>query len=576
MIVSILRLACGAIVVLVLSITECLAAPAQEADSAAIAEATGAQQLMKLPVRVVCPDGKPVAKAKVTPWALRSSQGHGAWRKDDKYAKVGPEDVFTDEDGKATVNYPYFRYVDERVRTIQVSINVNHPEFAYVDSLHIDVPHEGGKPHVVTLSAGVPVDVRPLVNGESVDLENVFALWSDGRSWSKDAAPIKTSQGVLHIPPMGPGENSLLLVKLDGDKATHFSAITDFVLKTGEDTSIEVSLLPGVRIEGEFSEDVPRPVRNGRVKVLTLDPDSKNYRRVGWSTWAPVQEDGTFVIEAWPADEPLQLIALCDGYIAKSGKPPEVVKDYRLPDSFERPQVFEPDSDERINVEMTPLVPCVVTAIDEDEKPVAGVSITSWPNVGWWNGGSQVYCHPLVRSEQLLRVRNYFSAVDEQAAFPFKAQTDGSGQATLELPAGSEYLAVESDVYELPVFLGERDVPVKLTAGETTEVTLRLQPRGTEQLGEWDKLAGVVFGCSTREGRRICALPGVRKQMDEFQERFREAKNQRDPQLLSEAYTVVADAFVGVGDLVEAEKWRKKAAEQAAKVKDTDERSDRP
>jgi hypothetical protein len=77
----------------------------------------------------------------------------------------------------------------------------------------------------------------------------------------------------------------------------------------------------------------------------------------------------------------------------------------------------------------------------------------------------------------------------------------------------------------------------------------------------------VVFGCSTREGRRICALPAVQKQMEQFAERFREAKNRRDPQILSEAYSAVADAFVSVGDSVEAFKWRQKANEQAAKAK---------
>ena len=118
----------------------------------------------------------------------------------------------------------------------------------------------------------------------------------------------------------------------------------------------------------------------------------------------------------------------------------------------------------------------------------------------------------------------------------------------------------------MPAFLGRRDVGVKLVPGRTTEVTLRLQPSGIEKLGEWDNLAGVVFGCSTREGRRICALPSVQKKMNEFAERFREAKNQRDPQLLSEAYNLVADAFLGVGDLEEAAKWRKKAADQAAKA----------
>ena len=55
--------------------------------------------------------------------------------------------------------------------------------------------------------------------------------------------------------------------------------------------------------------------------------------------------------------------------------------------------------------------------------------------------------------------------------------------------------------------------------------------------------------------------------MSEFIERFREAKNQHDPQLLRDTYTAVADAFEGVGDRAEAARWRKKAADQAAKAK---------
>jgi hypothetical protein len=54
--------------------------------------------------------------------------------------------------------------------------------------------------------------------------------------------------------------------------------------------------------------------------------------------------------------------------------------------------------------------------------------------------------------------------------------------------------------------------------------------------------------------------------MDEFAKRFRKGKSQRDPRLLSEAYATVADAFFDVGDVVEGVKWRKKAAEQAAKA----------
>ncbi len=523
--------------------------------------------MMELQVRVLDADGKPVAKAKVTPWALRSSQGHGWWRQDDDRADVGPKDAFTDAAGTATVAYPYYRDRRERIRTTGVSLFVDHPGFAYLDDLHVDVPLESGGPYEITLATGIPVEVRPRVDGQSAD--DIFALWSDGRSWQPGVTPEKLADGALRIPAMPPGENSMLLVKLDGDRATHFSKITDFKLSLGESKKINVAMQPGVRVKGVLSENVPRPVREGRVKAWSLAPVQPAKERVTWWTWVPIEPDGTFVIDSWPADEPIQLIALCDGFMAASGKAPECVKNPLDPDKdpYGRPQVFQPDGDQPIELAMTPLVDCVVTVVDEDEAPVAGVTVVSNPNVGWWNSGSQIYCHPLARGERMLRERDYNNIFDKVFEHTFQTNTDARGKATLQLPAGKQLLHVISDVYELPVFLGRRDVRVQLTRGETTETVLRLQPRGTEKLGEWDKLAGVVFGCSTREGRRICALPGVSQKMDEFAARFREGKNQRDPRLLAEAYSAVADAFVGVGDQEEAAKWRQKAAEQAAKVK---------
>jgi len=71
---------------------------------------------------------------------------------------------------------------------------------------------------------------------------------------------------------------------------------------------------------------------------------------------------------------------------------------------------------------------------------------------------------------------------------------------------------------------------------ETLTVTLHLVPTGNEKLGEYDKLAGVVFA-----------------------RRLREAENPRDPVVLAEAFTVVAEAFDRAGDPLEADKWRAKA-----------------
>lgn len=250
----------------------------------AIDEFVGAQQMAELKVRVVDADGKPVAKAKVTPWALRSSQGHGLWSQGDARADVGPQDAFTDEAGTATVLYPYYCDRRERIRTIAVSLYVDHPDFAYTSDLHIDVPLETSGPYEIQLAAGVTLEVRPLLDGEAVSLDNLFALWSDGRSWQPGSAPQKSADGALRIPAMPPGENSVLLVKLDGERATHFSKITDFKLALGEPKKIDATLRPGVCVRGVLSKNVPRPVRAGRVSACSLGPADASRDRVGWWT----------------------------------------------------------------------------------------------------------------------------------------------------------------------------------------------------------------------------------------------------------------------------------------------------
>jgi hypothetical protein len=139
-------------------------------------------------VRVVDADGKPVAGAKITPWALRSSQGHGLWRADDKWAGLGPKEVVTDEGGAADVAYPYYRDYQEQIRTTSVSLFVDHPEYAYVDHLHVDVPLQTDGSYKVVLTRGVSLEIRPLIDKKPADMANLYAMWSDGRSWRHGAA----------------------------------------------------------------------------------------------------------------------------------------------------------------------------------------------------------------------------------------------------------------------------------------------------------------------------------------------------------------------------------------------------
>ena len=519
------------------------------------------QQVLTLSVQVVNQTGEPIEGAKVTPWALRSSQGHGLWQEAKK--GVNPQTSVTNQQGVAEVAYPLYRSPSERVRTLAVSLHVDHPDYGFVGDLHIDVPLGDERPHRVELQEGAFVELVPTIDGNATDLDGVYALWSDGRSWQADSTPTATHDGAMRLPAATPGALRVRLVRIEDEIATHFSPIVELDLVAGETARDTVELLPSVRVAGRLDDAAPRPIKNGRLSAWTLSAVRNS--NLGWMTCRTIDQDGRFVIEGWPQDEAIQIIALADGVIGASGVAPEVVVNPRDPDKdpFQRPQVFQPDQlGAEITITTEPLVRCEVQTVDLDGNPVAGAGVWACPNVGWWNSGSQIYCGSMMRGERLLVKRDYSNAVDESFSPPFRASTDDSGRAVLMLPDGRESIGAWHEELEMPIFIGSRTYRVNLEQGETTKVRLMLQPKGTEQLGDWDKLAGVVFGCSTREGQRICAMPGVRQRMEDFRQRLGEAENPRDPALLAEAYAAVALTLSEAGYEDDAIVWRKKAEDQ--------------
>ncbi|MEN0112008.1 MAG: hypothetical protein AAF805_14910, partial [Planctomycetota bacterium] len=546
------RLACGvACVSVAVAASLVTLSPAEFERGVALPDDPEPTRVERLAVRVVDESGEPIAGARVKPWALRSSQGHGDWRKDPKKPEsLGPEEVVTDAAGEATVRYPYFRNPDERVRTIQVSLRVDHPDYAYVGDRHIDVPMKSS-PHVIEMKAGARVRLSVTLDGEPIDTQGVYALASgSGRAETRRAG------ATLLLPPITPGKQVVRVVKLTGGRATHFSPLLEVDLDEGETLTKAVELRPAVTIRGRLGDEAPRPIVDGRVKAATLNRSREGPDGV-WSTWTEVGADGAFQITGWPADEAVQLIALCRGYKATDGDPPPEESRVRDDDPFGRPHVFRPaDYGDELLLPMEPLVRCDVQVIDQRGKPVTGASVVACPNVQWWNSGSQIYCDPLVRSERMLVSGDYRASIDRNDAPEFWQDVDDAGRATLYLPEGRERLVVSSEDYELPVHLGRRDVGVTLKKGEPVTKRLVVQPRGTDQIGDWDKLAGVVFGCSTREGRRICALPGVQQKVQEFRDRLDAADDPRDPTILAQAYELIAEAFDNAKDPDEAAKWR--------------------
>lgn len=523
------------------------------------------QEMIPLPVKVVDEDDQPVAGVKIIPWALRCSQGHGSWYE----GALGkcPEFV-TDAEGQASTVYPRYTEPSEFIRTTEVTLSVDHPDYVFISHENVNVPREGKEPHVITIKRGGNLEILPTLADKPIDPTEIYAIWSDPRAWQKGSAPRVNSAGRLVIPSMASGAGQVLLARVENGKATHLSAIEDVELKAGETQQLELPLHPAVNVRGMISDDVPRPIKGGRVVAWTL-PEESTRSKVTWRGWAPVADDGSFVIENWPAQEPIQITALCDGYIALSGEPPSVVDDrQRKATGYQRPQVFSPDTfSEPFVVKMEPLVECRVEVVDNHGSPLEGVQVVSYPNVGWWNGGSQIYCCYLFSSEKFLVTRDSDSSLDQSFPQPWSVTTDERGIAVLLLPPGKEDLYVVHDDYELPVSRGRRDVRVELVAGESRQARLVLQPKGTEFLGDWDKLAGVLFGCTGEECRRLLEDPGFRKRITAVRIQLDEAEDVNDPKLLKNAFAEISAAFDEVGDQEEVARWRRKADEQAAKLK---------
>lgn len=551
---------------------------------AATAERHGGQLEKFLVIKLVDTDGQPIAHAEVTPWALRSSQGHGRWDDaDNDRAEMPPRSVKTNDLGIATVAYPFYRDAKEKTRTFAVSLNLKHPRYAARESLHIDVPIQDAASATATMQKVASLKIIATVEDgtgrlEKTDIEELFVIVPYEFS-GQDAALVKRDAESITLTGLCPGDGEFLVARIDGGKATHFSDLQSVTLEPGKEASVAVRLIPSVSIKGNIDETVPRPVQEGRVSAMTVRTPNTD-GTVSWHDWAAVSPEGEFTIEHWPATMSVQMIGLSKHHVAKSGTPPENYPrtfDAKT-DGYQRPQVFTPAEfhgtiQNSIELAMEPLIECRVKVIDLNETPLANLRVAAWPNVGWWNWGSQVYAATLVRSVAILQSDNlnqYWA--DAQKTQPYRKpadQTTGDdGIALLRVPyrLGRTSVGVYDDKYALPIVLGWRDQRIRLVKGETSEVTMRVVPNGTDLLGDYDKLAGIVFGCSTREGKRICALPKVREKMNEFAERLRQAKDPSDPAVLSEAYQVVADAFENANDPAEASKWRRKATAEKAKL----------
>lgn len=388
--------------------------------------------LKSLEVRVVGLDGEVIAGAKVTPRALGSSLGHGAWRTPDKHPEEPPT-VVTDATGLATVPYPEFCDHSEESRVTIVTCRVSHPDYADVANEHVSVPQVA--PFTIQLDPGATVMVQGMSEGEPVPEGELYVRWSSDPS--AGPRPTVDDAGFTVLPKIGKGHEKIQLVRIPREGPLEFSRVIELELETGQEYPLIEDLQPGSTLSGKLCDIVPRPVRNGVVvaRVITpIDETNPDFEHLGWSTWANINEDGTFQVSDLPQGW-VQVIALCDGFAATSGAPPVfALEREKEQGGYIRPQIFRAD-DQGVTLDMRPTSTFEVHVVDSSGAGIEGVRIFANPNVGWWNYGSQIYCYPLFKSVDWLRTGE--PPKPNLKAIPFHSVTDTKGRATIaNIPSG--------------------------------------------------------------------------------------------------------------------------------------------
>ena len=475
------------------------------------------QELLQVQVLVIGADNEPVPNATINPWAVKSSLGHGSWGKK-RTGGYEPIMVKTGQDGKATVEFPKYVHLEERVRAIEVTISIDSLDHPYVTHEYIKIPSDST--HKVQLPAGAAINVEVFSKDQTIDYDNLFIRDSDYRPSPDDYRSKVDKDNRVRIPPLVSGSSAQMLAVVlnDEGKATHFSRIVDFKVDGSKsEINKRVELTPATVIEGVLGPEVPRPVKNGRVKVSTVQ--GVLHKEVEWYDWAEVQEDGTFSL-VWPRDTPIQITAMCDGFIAKNGlsldelkkkdengllgqlmKTADRIRGVVDPPAKSRyllPQLFlKPDS-EPVSIAMTPLQTVYIEVENAFGKKLEGVEVRTNPNVNWSQNprrsSSQIYCWPLSSSSEYLHDPKCVAKREGIHGFPFSSKSNSQGQIEIDLPAGITSLSFGHDRFELSAKLGRRSRRITIVSEEEQHLNFVLQPKGLDCLGDWEDLCGMVFG----------------------------------------------------------------------------------
>jgi len=415
----------------------------------------------RVAIRIEDVHGNPIAQARLhaTQWRPVEDPGSSIWWGEDGYmGESGPDGVVRLE---YTKRHPTS---NEGTRTLMsVGYEITHPEFITHTEHGLDVA-DGDT--VVVLERGSFLIVSGWMDwpdrGREAILDVTPHLSYDVDVSAADWIPIGDGRpSCSRIPP---GAHELYLSHEASDGRVWYSEVTRFELVEGEQVELALQLLPPRSMTGRLSEDVLRPVTNGEVE-LNLYVGGRGDASVMLRTYrVDVQSDGSFAFEGLPPGAG-EIIGLCDGWVSARERladsnwiEPETEGERRRWVPLWGLQQLDPAAyaEDPYVLAMEPTGHARITVLDPDGGALAGATVSSWPNIHWSIGYSNIF---LDRTWQ--------------------AVTDDDGVALLEnMPGeGLTFLGVTTkEGYLMPLTKdgSDRGVSVELAPGETASLTVRM------------------------------------------------------------------------------------------------------
>jgi hypothetical protein len=441
-----------------------------------------ASRVPTLRVVVVNESGAAIQGAKIQPDGIRGTdRAHYSWA--DTFT-VKPLPVTTDASGVARIPFP--RYIVERVRSIELSFGVDHPDYsperpfvqvrapirsttAFAQRLQFIYQDfiQSAKTEEIVLKRGATIELMARIDGRPVGATNFHAqlVPADGvfdGKFARDGFQLRSKKV--------PTGHFMVRVFANIGGTNHFSELAQLQGVPGGTNALTVELKAGHNVAGRIS-GVEGDVKNGWVNVRVINAGPA--QAMSWADFAEIRPDGTFSLSGLPPGR-LEIVALCDGYLSVN---PGTNLVYMV-----TPHKFDIPASTQVVVPMRKSAAASIRVLGPDGKPVQGASVSFWPNVRWADWWSTIFASDFYREPEGWARADGLAWKTRRAKREFNAKTDPNGRALIrELPPEAMEFSVSHEDFELPIdFNSRRNASIQLIGGETNSAGAQLQPKGRQ------------------------------------------------------------------------------------------------